>query len=79
VICDQPAWMMQYLYELNLLAVELSTSTDFRDRMFLEERLKVAKQNLDDASSPLAQFRQIAKDLLPTLPSPPTNGAAEQR
>src|SRR5437899_1868594 len=45
-----------YVDELNSRASELSTSSAHRERVFLEERLKVAKQDLDDASNQLAQF-----------------------
>src|SRR5712692_2890998 len=45
-----------YVDELNSLVSQLSTSSAHRERVFLEERLKVAKQELDDASSQLAQF-----------------------
>lgn len=45
-----------YVNELNALVAELSTSAAHRERVFLEERLKVAKRDLDDASSQLAQF-----------------------
>jgi uncharacterized protein involved in exopolysaccharide biosynthesis len=45
-----------YVDQLNLLVSELSTSSAHRERVFLEERLKVAKQDLDDASNQLAQF-----------------------
>ena len=45
-----------YVDQLNSLVSELSTSSAHRERMFLEERLKVAKQELDDASNQLAQF-----------------------
>ena len=45
-----------YIDELNALVSELSTSSAHRERVFLEERLKVAKQDLDDASNQLAQF-----------------------
>jgi uncharacterized protein involved in exopolysaccharide biosynthesis len=45
-----------YVDQLNSLASELSTSSAHRERVFLEERLKVAKQELDDASNQLAQF-----------------------
>jgi len=45
-----------YVNELNSLVSELSTSSARRERMFLEERLKVAKQDLDNASNQLAQF-----------------------
>jgi uncharacterized protein involved in exopolysaccharide biosynthesis len=45
-----------YVDQLNTLVSELSTSSAHREREFLEERLKVAKQDLDDASNKLAQF-----------------------
>src|SRR5437016_10462912 len=45
-----------YVDQLNSLVSELSTSSAHRERMFLEERLKVAKLDLDDASNQLAQF-----------------------
>jgi len=45
-----------YVDELNSLASELSTSSAHRERVFLEERLKVAKHDLDDATNQLAQF-----------------------
>src|SRR3989442_2780044 len=45
-----------YVDQLNTLVSELSTSSAHREREFLEERLKVAKQDLDDASTQLAQF-----------------------
>src|SRR5256886_15900222 len=45
-----------YVDELNSRASELSTSSAHREREFLEERLKVAKRELDDASNQLAQF-----------------------
>jgi capsule polysaccharide export protein KpsE/RkpR len=45
-----------YVDQLNSLVSELSTSSAHRERVFLEERLKVAKQELDDASNQLAQF-----------------------
>jgi len=45
-----------YVEQLNTLVSELSTSSAHREREFLEERLKVAKQDLDDASNQLAQF-----------------------
>src|SRR5438552_3082009 len=44
-----------YVDELNSRASELSTSSAHRERVFLEGRLKVAKQDLDDASNQLAQ------------------------
>jgi capsule polysaccharide export protein KpsE/RkpR len=45
-----------YVNELNSLVAELSTSAAHRERVFLEERLKVAKVDLDDAANQLAQF-----------------------
>ena len=45
-----------YVDQLNSLVSELSTSSARRERVFLEDRLKVAKQDLDDASNQLAQF-----------------------
>jgi len=45
-----------YVDQLNSLVSELSTSSAHRERVFLEDRLKVAKQDLDEASNQLAQF-----------------------
>lgn len=45
-----------YVDELNSLVSELSTSSAHRERVFLEERLKVAKRDLDTAVNELAQF-----------------------
>jgi uncharacterized protein involved in exopolysaccharide biosynthesis len=45
-----------YVNQLNTLVSELSTSSARREREFLEERLKVAKRDLDDASNQLAKF-----------------------
>jgi len=45
-----------YVEELNTLAAQLNTSDAHRERMFLEERLKSAKQDLDQASLALSQF-----------------------
>jgi uncharacterized protein involved in exopolysaccharide biosynthesis len=45
-----------YVDQLNSLVSELSTSSARRERVFLEERLKVAKQELGDAANQLAQF-----------------------
>jgi uncharacterized protein involved in exopolysaccharide biosynthesis len=45
-----------YVNQLNVLVAELSTSAAHRERVFLEERLKVAKVDLDDAGNQLAQF-----------------------
>lgn len=45
-----------YVDELNSLVAQLSTSSAHRERVFLEERLKVAKRDLDEAANQLAQF-----------------------
>lgn len=45
-----------YVDQLNSLVSELSTSSAHRERVFLEERLKFAKQDLDNAVNQLAQF-----------------------
>lgn len=45
-----------YLEELNRLVSELSTSSAHRERIFLEDRLKVVKQDLDQASADFSQF-----------------------
>jgi uncharacterized protein involved in exopolysaccharide biosynthesis len=45
-----------YVDQLNLLVTELSTSVAHRERVFLEERLKAVKLDLDEASNRLAQF-----------------------
>jgi uncharacterized protein involved in exopolysaccharide biosynthesis len=45
-----------YVDELNSLVAQLSTSAARRERVFLEQRLKVAKVDLDDATNQLAQF-----------------------
>ena len=45
-----------YVDQLNVLVAELSTTAAHRERVFLEDRLKLAKQDLDQATSELAQF-----------------------
>jgi len=45
-----------YVDELNKLSAELSTSAAHRERMFLEERLKTVKQDLDQASLDFSDF-----------------------
>jgi uncharacterized protein involved in exopolysaccharide biosynthesis len=45
-----------YVDQLNSLVAELSTSAAHRERVFLDERLKVVKQGLEEASNQLAQF-----------------------
>lgn len=45
-----------YVDELNDLVAQLSTSAAHRERIFLEQRLKLAKVELDTAANQLAQF-----------------------
>lgn len=45
-----------YVDELNALVASLSTSAAHRERVFLEERLKVVKVDLDNAVNELGQF-----------------------
>ncbi len=45
-----------YVAELNHLAADLNTSAAHREREFLEERLKLAKQELAQAALDLSQF-----------------------
>jgi len=45
-----------YVDQLNVLEAGLSTTAAHRERVFLEDRLGVAKQDLDKATSELAQF-----------------------
>lgn len=45
-----------YVDRLNSLVTDLSTSSAHRERVFLEDRLRVAKQDLDRASSEFAEF-----------------------
>jgi len=45
-----------YVKELNSTVSQLSTSSAHRERIFLEERLRTVKQDLDDADMQLAQF-----------------------
>jgi uncharacterized protein involved in exopolysaccharide biosynthesis len=45
-----------YVEELNSTVSQLSTSSARRERVFLEERLRTVKQDLDDADMQLAQF-----------------------
>jgi uncharacterized protein involved in exopolysaccharide biosynthesis len=45
-----------YVEELNRLAADLNSSDAHRERVFLEERLKSAKQDLDRVSLALSQF-----------------------
>lgn len=50
------ALVNSYVDQLNSLIANLSTSAAHRERVFLEERLKLAKHDLDGASDELAQF-----------------------
>jgi capsule polysaccharide export protein KpsE/RkpR len=52
-----------YVDELNSLVSELSTSSARRERVFLEERLRVAKIDLDQAVNEFAQFSSKNKTL----------------
>ena len=45
-----------YVDQLNVLVAGLSTSAAHRERVFLQERLRLAKQDLDSASNDLARF-----------------------
>jgi capsule polysaccharide export protein KpsE/RkpR len=45
-----------YVEELDRLSAELSTSAAHRERVFLEERLRAVKLDLDEASRDLSQF-----------------------
>ncbi len=45
-----------YVTELNRLVAEVSTSSARRERVFLEERLKTVKANLDNASKRFSEF-----------------------
>src|SRR5579872_3123100 len=45
-----------YVDELNRLMAEISNSSAHRQRLFLEERMRSAKQNLDTASLAFSQF-----------------------
>jgi capsule polysaccharide export protein KpsE/RkpR len=52
-----------YVEELNQLVAELSTSAAHRERVFLEERLRSVKQDLDDASQKFSQFESRNKTI----------------
>jgi uncharacterized protein involved in exopolysaccharide biosynthesis len=45
-----------YVDELDRLVVELNTSAAHRERIFLEERLKTVKQDLDSSAKEFSQF-----------------------
>jgi uncharacterized protein involved in exopolysaccharide biosynthesis len=52
-----------YVEELNQLVAELSTSAAHRERVFLEERLRRVKPDLDDASLKFSQFESANKTI----------------
>ncbi len=54
-----------YVEELDRLVAELSTSAAHRERLFLEERLKEVKLDLDQASKEFSQFasKNVAIDI----------------
>ncbi len=60
-VTDGDAWRsaaiaQAYVEELDRLAAELSTSSARRERIFLEERLKQVKLDLDQAAQEFSQF-----------------------
>ena len=50
------AMAQAYITELNRLVAELNTSAAHRERVFLEERLKSAKQDLDSSAKDFSEF-----------------------
>jgi uncharacterized protein involved in exopolysaccharide biosynthesis len=54
-----------YIEKLNALLGQLSTSSAHKERVFLEERLKLVKQDLDQATNQLAQFSSSTDTLDP--------------
>jgi capsule polysaccharide export protein KpsE/RkpR len=50
------AMAQAYVEELNRLVVELSTSSAHRERVFLEERLRAVKAELDQAAAEFSRF-----------------------
>jgi uncharacterized protein involved in exopolysaccharide biosynthesis len=54
-----------YVEELDRLVAELTTSAAHRERVFLEERLKAVKEDLDQASREFSQFasKNLAIDI----------------
>jgi uncharacterized protein involved in exopolysaccharide biosynthesis len=54
-----------YVDKLNALLGQLSTSSAHKERVFLEERLKFVKQDLDQATNQLAQFSSSTDTLDP--------------
>lgn len=56
-----------YVDQLNVLVAQLSTSAAHRERVFLEDRLKLAKVDLDDAADQLAKFASKNNTLDPQI------------
>lgn len=54
-----------YISELNSLTVQMSTSSARRERIFLEDRLKLVKQDLDSATQQLSVFSSRSGTLAP--------------
>ena len=52
-----------YIEELGKLVAELSTSAAHRERVFLEERIKAVKLDLDDASRQFSEFSSKNKTI----------------
>ncbi len=50
------AMAQAYLDEMNRLSAELNTSAAHRERVFIEDRLKTVKQDLDTAARNLSEF-----------------------
>ena len=50
------AMAQAYVDELNQLVAQLSTSSAHRERIFLEDRLRAVKDDLDDASRKFSEF-----------------------
>jgi capsule polysaccharide export protein KpsE/RkpR len=53
----------EYVIQLDNVMTSQSTSSARRERIFLEERIKLAKQELDDATSKYAQFSSANKTI----------------
>lgn len=52
-----------YVDELNNMVADLNTSAAHRERLFLEERLKIVKQELDQSSKEFSEFSSTHKTL----------------
>ena len=50
------AMAQEYVIQLNRVVIELNTSSAHRERLFLEERLKSVKQDLEDAEKQFSEF-----------------------